>query len=317
MRPRPVIVAAVALPLALLAAACDPDEPDVVDPSSYQAASATIDVHFTDSSVPPEHHRSWSLSADSEQVRAEVTSYETPLADNTATLAGSEWEAMMTRFDRIAAMDDVTNDDGCAGGTTLTVELSDADRSDSLTIAPCGGDGLDQRDEVLELLTPLTDAVELQRLIDTEYDEGDTGAGYPPAGYDDAVALFDQAEEEARPGEFVTLQTESHYVNCSVAVEGIAPACEIEGGLTPDADDSCAPQGRQEVGRTGFTDDGIAEAICNSDTIVDPTAPVAFAGTLVPAGDDVRCYVEAASVTCANDVTTSGFYLSPTEYRTW
>lgn len=131
-------LAALLLLAVLASTACDADN------GSTKAATTTdlVTYHYGDSSVPPEHHRSFTVTADADEARIVVDSYGDVLHDVTAPMDAATWTNLV---EAVAAREgeDVARPDegGCTGGTTRQLIATDGDeRSLAIEVAPCGGD---------------------------------------------------------------------------------------------------------------------------------------------------------------------------------
>jgi hypothetical protein len=143
-------------------------ESDIVDPApDFDPASTSIEVRYTDSSVPPEYHRSWTLTGDDRRATAEVDSYGEIVARERATMPASLWQDLMEPLREIAGMSDVAPDDGCDGGTAIAVTVRQAGDPQTTSVERCGDEGAEEMDQILGLLAPVTDLVELDRLTAT------------------------------------------------------------------------------------------------------------------------------------------------------
>lgn len=130
-RPRRLVVAALALPLLL--ASCGDDDGSGGDTTTTSAPSGEAiteaGFHFRDSSVPPEYHRSWTLTVTEDQAYVVVDSYGDVVGEETVDLPPGVWEDVQAG---VAALegdeaDDVSDDEACAGGTGAEVWARTAD----------------------------------------------------------------------------------------------------------------------------------------------------------------------------------------------
>jgi hypothetical protein len=87
---------------------------------------AQITYHFGDASVPPEFHRSYTLTIDPTQVHAVVDSYGDVLGDVTEPLPADVWDRLVADIGTVAQLDTGGDaDEGCAGGTSRSIEITD------------------------------------------------------------------------------------------------------------------------------------------------------------------------------------------------
>ncbi|WP_156393624.1 MULTISPECIES: hypothetical protein [unclassified Nocardioides] len=150
--------------------ACN-DDSDAADATPADPAATTVHVHFTDSSVPPEDHRSWDLTLDQDTVHLVVDSYGDVLADETVEISAGRWK------DFVADLDDAVDElgepedveEGCTGGTAMSLEVQDAgSASTSMDLDNCASDtNRAISDEIEELVEPFTSMVGLAGHLDT------------------------------------------------------------------------------------------------------------------------------------------------------
>lgn len=122
--------------------------------------AAVVEYRFSDASVPPEHHRSYTLAITAGEVRIVVDSYGDVLHDVTRSLPAEAWGRVRADVARLpaAAEDDV--DDGCTGGTGRALRVRDADRVVvDLEAEACGGEGAARVDALDAVVQPVIAAV--------------------------------------------------------------------------------------------------------------------------------------------------------------
>jgi hypothetical protein len=136
-----------------LIAACGDDDGggggNDVDP-----ATATLVYQFHDASVPPEYHRSYTLTADAESAHLVVDSYGDVLHDVTEPNDGERWERVLEESQTLANVTDVA-DQGCAGGTSEELRVLDGEDQAVIDVLVdhCGSSsGPDLAEVVTELL---------------------------------------------------------------------------------------------------------------------------------------------------------------------
>ena len=130
----------------------------VVDP-----ATTTVEAHFRDSSVPPEYHRSWTLTLDQGQVRLVVDSYGDKIAEESVPMPQETWEEFIASLpEEVDVLDEPEpTDPGCTGGTGMTMDV-DGDPGTHLDVDNCNTPGNEVIiEDVRELLEPFTDLVRL------------------------------------------------------------------------------------------------------------------------------------------------------------
>jgi hypothetical protein len=148
---------ALALVLATGLGGCGDD-----DSSSDQLTlsdDAVIDYRYDDASVPPEHHRSYTLTIQWDEVHVVVDSYGDVLHDTTAPLPPEVWQGLATEVTGIAGLD-VDEVDGCSGGTNRSVTVTDGDDTIvDLDVPVCGDSNTETADRIDAYLQPVRDAI--------------------------------------------------------------------------------------------------------------------------------------------------------------
>lgn len=87
---------------------------------------AVITYHFGDSSVPPEYHRSYTLTITKDQVHAVVDSYGDVVGETTEALPPRVWDQLVDGVDDVTSIDADAIDSGCTGGTSRDLTIKDA-----------------------------------------------------------------------------------------------------------------------------------------------------------------------------------------------
>lgn len=162
--------ALVAAGLAVLAGACasEADDPAAdVDP-----ASATVEYRYHDSSVPPEYHRSYTLTVGGGEAHLVVDSYGDLLHDETEAVDGAEWDDLLAAVTDSGVEGSQGAGDGCSGGTGRELRVTDDDHPASdpavlVAVEVCGGDGGDAADEVDALVEPVLAHFDMETLLAT------------------------------------------------------------------------------------------------------------------------------------------------------
>ena len=92
---------------------------------ALEPETTEVTVRFIDASVPPEYHRSWTLTLDADRAHLQVDVYDEPIAEEEQPMPGEAWQEFVA--DLPAALDALgepeTVDDGCVGGTTTRLEI--------------------------------------------------------------------------------------------------------------------------------------------------------------------------------------------------
>lgn len=120
-----------------------------------------IEYRFTDSSVPPQYHRSWTLVATPDDAQITVDSYGDVLAEKSATMPPDVWDALIAHLPSASSADGPA--EGCTGGTSMSVLITSGE---SIVIERqgdnCGGvepmaDVADWIQPARDLFPPMTD----------------------------------------------------------------------------------------------------------------------------------------------------------------
>lgn len=134
----------------------------------------------------------------------------------------------------------------------------------------------------------------------------------PPTTYDEAVDHLDGAPVQSLD----SFQSPSGNLHCRfVQADPDGVSCEVlEGRVAPADGDSCpAAVGVDTVGRIELVGDTV-RALCNTDTLVDPSNEVLPYGNAVKVGR-IACVIEEIGVTCLAADTRQGFFLARGTYR--
>ena len=132
-----VLLAAIPVAGSLLISGCgSSEEADVTGLPD----DATVVYAFGDSSVPPQYHRSVTLTVTADESRIVVDSYGDVLADESAPTPPQVWQQLGDTLPALEALEVDESQEGCVGGTTLQVMVSTPD-AELLRLDPefCGG----------------------------------------------------------------------------------------------------------------------------------------------------------------------------------
>ncbi len=100
-----------------------------------------ITYHFGDASVPPDYHRSFTITISADKVRIIVDSYGEILADELSKSSSKQFDEIRKSF----KSNKITNctlgeDEGCSGGTLERISCSDNENEIfSGSVYHCGG----------------------------------------------------------------------------------------------------------------------------------------------------------------------------------
>ena len=107
--------------------------------SSALPDDAVITYAFHDSSVPPQYHRSFTLTVAKPESRIIIDSYGDTLADRTVTTADAVWSQLAATIDSVQGLSAAQPNDGCTGGTGADLTVASAGE-EMLALSPqyCG-----------------------------------------------------------------------------------------------------------------------------------------------------------------------------------
>jgi len=105
------------------------------------AAIQEITYHFKDASVPPEYHRSYTVTVTTDKVRIVVDSYGKILADKEYEIISKQFDDIRNSLKRNEIRNCTLGDDeGCTGGTIERISFSDGENEIfSGAVYHCGG----------------------------------------------------------------------------------------------------------------------------------------------------------------------------------
>jgi len=105
------------------------------------AAIQEITYHFGDASIPPEYHRSYTVTVTTDKVRIVVDSYGDILADKGYEITSKQFDDIRNSLKRNEIRNcSLGDDEGCSGGTIERISFSDG-KSEifSGAVYHCGG----------------------------------------------------------------------------------------------------------------------------------------------------------------------------------
>lgn len=124
-----------------------------------------IEFRFNDSSVPPEYHRSYTLTAMAGQARIVVDSYGDILHDETAPVDEGTWGALLQSAGALQFSSSGDSDE-CAGGTSRKLLISQGDDPVlDVQLAVCGTDGQSQAEAIDAFVAPLLELFDMETLL--------------------------------------------------------------------------------------------------------------------------------------------------------
>ena len=170
MRRLPLLL--VLLPLVLAVGGCggDDDDDEPSESTGELSDSATIEYHYGDSSVPPEYHRSYTLTITKDEVHAVVDSYGDVLHDVTEPLPAAVWAELRDTADTVLDLDIEEDAEPCAGGTTRGLEIDDGGTMlVDVSFGACGGSNGEAETRVDRWIRPVIQAIpDWDSYLDTE-----------------------------------------------------------------------------------------------------------------------------------------------------
>ncbi|MBI1352298.1 MAG: hypothetical protein GC156_14425 [Actinomycetales bacterium] len=90
---------------------------------------ATVSYAFHDASVPPQYHRSETLTVTKGEAHLVIDSYGDVLADRTVATPAAVWEQLGAGLDAVAALSPESLDTGCTGGTGASISVESGEQS--------------------------------------------------------------------------------------------------------------------------------------------------------------------------------------------
>lgn len=146
----------------LVGCAANPASPS--QPLSTEVAEVVY--RYTDSSVPPLYHRSYTVTVSPGSARIEVDSYGEVLAEAETSISPEQWASLTTAYQ---SLEPIRPDDGsaCPGGTSRS--LSGTDRAGNALptseVYVCGQAGEDEAARLEEIIEPITAEFDMKTLL--------------------------------------------------------------------------------------------------------------------------------------------------------
>lgn len=164
------MTAAVALAAVALTAGCDsgPSAPE----HQFSAADTTITFSFTDSSVAPEHHRSFVLTIVDGRGTIVVDSYGDETARDEQPVSSDAVEDLLASYNAgelAEAFGPTDPETGCAGGTAVGLTLEDDEATATTSISQCGGANEVAAATLRDAIDPLLQAFDIADLTEGRY----------------------------------------------------------------------------------------------------------------------------------------------------
>lgn len=154
------------------ATGCDGGGSPVPD-HQFSATDTTITYAFTDSSVPPEYHRSFVLTIVDGVGTVVVDSYGDETASDEQEVSSAAVEGVIDSYNagELSGVfnPDLPDDEGCAGGQTFALTLEDATEEASTSIYRCDDASEDAALALAEAASPLLEDFDISALTEDRY----------------------------------------------------------------------------------------------------------------------------------------------------
>ena len=123
--------------LTVIAVSCNADGKDNMTNATIQE----ITYHFGDASVPPEYHRSYTVTVTTDRIRIVVDSYGEILTNKGYEITNKQFNDIRDSLKRNKIRNcTLTDDEGCTGGTSERISFSDGENEIfSGSVYHCGG----------------------------------------------------------------------------------------------------------------------------------------------------------------------------------
>lgn len=123
-----IIKLSLLLPVLLIAAGCGQATVAEDIPSGPALSDSSVIVYeFHDSSVPPEYHRSVTLTASKDETSIVIDSYGDVLAEESVATPVATWTLMSETLGQVSGLEVTNSAEGCAGGTSVELSVSTGD----------------------------------------------------------------------------------------------------------------------------------------------------------------------------------------------
>lgn len=168
MKSRALLAAAAVLATAAVAGGCSAEPAHQFDP-----AATTIVYEFTDSSVPPEYHRSFTLTVEGGIGTIVVGTYDEETARDEQEVSSAVVEDLVAAYNAgdLADVFDVKlpDDNGCGGGQTFELTFDDGSEEASTTIYRCSDESEEPALALAAVADPLLDPFDIDTLTEGRY----------------------------------------------------------------------------------------------------------------------------------------------------
>jgi len=121
-------------------------------------ADAVVTYAFFDSSVPPQYHRSITLTVTKAEAHLVIDSYGDVLADEKAPVPEGVWATLGATLPTVSSLTATELEQGCAGGTGIELQVM-AGQSALVDLSPefCAGSNSDLEAPITAWIAPARD----------------------------------------------------------------------------------------------------------------------------------------------------------------
>lgn len=155
--------------LAILLAGCS--GPGLGQQHDFDGDATTITFRFRDGSVPPEYHRSFTLTVVDGEGTVVVDVYGEEHEPVTAPVDPAAVDALLTAY-REGELDDAfepQQESDCVGGGTVALTFADADAEVSTSITPCTDEQQALAQQLRDAVAPLLAEFDIATLTEDRY----------------------------------------------------------------------------------------------------------------------------------------------------
>ena len=155
-----------------LLAACAQEADGGAGSTDLDPATAVVEYRYNDSSVPPEYHRSYTITVREGEARMVVDSYGDELHDVTEPVEDETWTDLLDEVADLRVRQPGPSSE-CAGGTSREIQVTDAEHpieDPALRghAEVCGGTGADDARSIDAAIEPVFALFDTDELLATE-----------------------------------------------------------------------------------------------------------------------------------------------------
>lgn len=140
--------------------------------ATFDPAATTITYSFTDSSVPPEYHRSFDLTIADGTGTVVVRTYDEEVAREEAAVDPAAVNELVTAYndgDLSEVFATPEDDDGCTGGTGVAIVLDDGEHQDEAELYVCDDANTEAATQLRTAVAPLLAAFDIEEVTEGRY----------------------------------------------------------------------------------------------------------------------------------------------------